>query len=269
MGPDVTNKLEAGKGIGGVGIILARMASKYVLPADETGLRTSTNIFFIFSNALVVMALVLWSLLLRTPFGRSKFAQYEEKRLAKLRESASSTVAGGSDVEVAIPSAPRSAASAPTRKGEKTRLIESKAGAVATPLSGVLAAILKPAGVVCSTFVVCLACFPGLTTSLVSRTMDLGDWFPVLLVFAYNTADMIGKSLPAYKMLFTVDTLIAPALLHLLFIPLFVVVASSGPVADAAGADAAPLLALITSDQFAFSSSPPWAFRRATSPVPQ
>ena len=66
------------------------------------------------------------------------------------------------------------------------------------------------------------------------------------------SSDHIGKSLPAYKMLFTVDTLIAPALLHLLFIPLFVVVASSGPVADAAGADAAPLLALITSDQFAF-----------------
>jgi len=37
------------------------------------------------------------------------------------------------------------------------------------------------------------ATFPGLTTSLVSTTWRLGDWFPVLLVLAFNSGDMLGK----------------------------------------------------------------------------
>ena len=43
-------------GIGGLGIVLARMATKWLLPPTEAGIKQSTNIFFIFSNSLIVLA---------------------------------------------------------------------------------------------------------------------------------------------------------------------------------------------------------------------
>jgi len=46
-------------------------------------------------------------------------------------------------------------------------------------------------------FVTCLACFPGLATSLTSPT--LGSWFPLLMVAAYNCGANLcpGRTLPA------------------------------------------------------------------------
>jgi equilibrative nucleoside transporter 1/2/3 len=283
LGPDVTNKLEAGKGIGGVGIILARIISKWVLPETKAGLRASTNAFFAFSNGLVIAAVSLWFILLRTPFAREKFAQYEEQRRGKLsgaenrggsgeagnggrgssgggRGGGGGSKAGGVELGWAAP--PR----------EKMRLIEAEqnaddyqsssssrrsenglAATASTPLLVVFRTIAKPAAVVCSTFVVCLACFPGLTTALRSRTLDLGDWFPVLLVCAYNTADLVGKSLPAYRMLFDQHSLVFPALAHLLFVPLFALVASTGVAVDSASstATASLLASVLASDEFA------------------
>jgi len=45
-----------------------------------------------------------------------------------------------------------------------------------------------------SVFLVCLATFPGLTTSLRSTTWQLGSWYPIVLVLAYNAADLLGKT---------------------------------------------------------------------------
>ena len=56
-----------------------------------------------------------------------------------------------------------------------------------------MSSLAIPAGTVTAGFLVCLSCFPGLTTSLQSRTLALGDWFPVLLVFAYNTCDLVRR----------------------------------------------------------------------------
>ena len=44
------------------------------------------------------------------------------------------------------------------------------------------------------TFAVCLACFPGLSTSFRSHTLGLGSWFPLLMVALYNSGDLIGKA---------------------------------------------------------------------------
>lgn len=89
----------------------------------------------------------------------------------------------------------------------------------------VLSKVAGPAWVVCSTFTVCLACFPGMTTSLVSP--ELGDWFPVLLVLAYNVADLLGKSLAGHLQLFSGTTIVLPAVIHMGFIPLFVALVRS------------------------------------------
>ena len=76
-----------------------------------------------------------------------------------------------------------------------------------------------------SVFLVCLATFPGLTTSLVSTTWHLGDWYPIILVAAYNTGDLFGKSLPGAYRLLNNTTLPIAAALHTLFVPLFLLLA--------------------------------------------
>ena len=76
-----------------------------------------------------------------------------------------------------------------------------------------------------SVFLVCLATFPGLTTSLVSTTWHLGDWYPIILVAAYNTGDLFGKSLPGLYRLLNNTTLPIAAALHTLFVPLFLLLA--------------------------------------------
>lgn len=111
-------------------------------------------------------------------------------------------------------------------------------------------------------FLVCLTCFPGLTTSITSTSWNLGrhapvaifphspcasfhqcssfafrrvsptvtqtlmlcsprSWYPLALVAAYNFADFIGKSLPSKLRLFGSSTLPYYVLLHLCFIPAF------------------------------------------------
>ena len=74
-------------------------------------------------------------------------------------------------------------------------------------------------------FLVCLATFPGLTTSLVSTTLGLADWYPLLLVAAYNTCDLLGKSLPGKLRLLTDASLPIAAACHTLFVPLFLLLA--------------------------------------------
>jgi len=43
------------------------------------------------------------------------------------------------------------------------------------------------------TFAICIALFPGLSTSLRSKTLSLGSYFPILVVAAYNVSDLLGK----------------------------------------------------------------------------
>ena len=69
-----------------------------------------------------------------------------------------------------------------------------------------------------TTFLVALSIFPGLTTSLVS-TMGLGGWYPLLLVGAYNSGDLVGKSAPTLFRLVNRATLPVCATLHCLFVP--------------------------------------------------
>jgi hypothetical protein len=113
-------------------------------------------------------------------------------------------------------------------KGEKSLLLAAQVsaeGGAPSSMGSVLAALIVPATVVTVAFMTTLSCFPGLTTSLDSRTLALGDWFPVLLVFFLNTFDLVGKSLPSVCLLFDKKTLPFAALAHVFFIPAFLVVA--------------------------------------------
>ena len=45
-------------------------------------------------------------------------------------------------------------------------------------------------------FTLCISCFPGIATSLKSTTLNLDSWFPIAMVGCYNTADLVGKTIP-------------------------------------------------------------------------
>ncbi|EOD26492.1 hypothetical protein EMIHUDRAFT_463352 [Emiliania huxleyi CCMP1516] len=87
-------------------------------------------------------------------------------------------------------------------------------------------------------FVTCLACFPGLATSLTSPT--LGSWFPLLMVAAYNCGDLFGKTLPARARLVSRRSLPAWVSAHLLFVPLFLLLLRA-PAGRGGASDALPL----------------------------
>ena len=83
---------------------------------------------------------------------------------------------------------------------------------------------------------------------------DLGDWFPLLLVATYNTGDLVGKWLPAPRLpligrylparvrLFGRGMLPVVVLLHLCFIPAFLLMVSKPPqLASLLKSDAVPL----------------------------
>ena len=86
----------------------------------------------------------------------------------------------------------------------------------------VVNSIFVPAVGVFSTFVICIACFPGVSTSLRSHTLNLKSWQPIWIVFFYNVCDLIGKALPAYYMPFDGDTVAIPVVLQAFSLPIMV-----------------------------------------------
>ena len=130
-----------------------------------------------------------------------------------------------------------------------------------------MAKIKVPAAGVFVTFTVCIACFPGVATSMTSKvrvcggakrraekarildidvrggeersdyaadsttvsnvknmrsSQELGDWYPVLAVLCYNTADLVGKSLPGFWQPFNGTTVIIPVLLNVFVLPIMI-----------------------------------------------
>jgi solute carrier family 29 (equilibrative nucleoside transporter), member 1/2/3 len=67
---------------------------------------------------------------------------------------------------------------------------------------------------------VTLSIFPGFVTEDV-HSEALGDWYPILLITAYNVFDLVGKALPALYLLQNADVAVAGSFARLLFYPLF------------------------------------------------
>eukprot|EP00966_Prymnesium_polylepis_P322964 7379186-Prymnesium_polylepis.1 len=103
--------------------------------------------------------------------------------------------------------------------------------------------VWREAACVFLVFLVCLTCFPGLTTSISSTSWGLGSWYPLLLVASYNAADLLGKSLPAKVRLFGPAALPCCVLVHGSFVPFFLLlVQARGPAPPAPRASSTALL---------------------------
>lgn len=90
-------------------------------------------------------------------------------------------------------------------------------------------AIWQPAASVCSVYTITLAIFPGFLAEDVS-SQQLGSWYPVLLITAFNIADVIGKTLPvqARFAMQNKNWMLNLCLARILFLPAFYVAASQG-----------------------------------------
>jgi equilibrative nucleoside transporter 1/2/3 len=67
---------------------------------------------------------------------------------------------------------------------------------------------------------VTLSIFPGFITEDV-HSEALKDWYPIMLISAYNVFDLVGKCLPAVCFLQNPNVAVAGSFVRLLFIPLF------------------------------------------------
>jgi equilibrative nucleoside transporter 1/2/3 len=69
-------------------------------------------------------------------------------------------------------------------------------------------------------YAVTLSIFPGYITEDV-HSETLKDWYPILLISAYNVFDLVGKALPAVYLLQNANIAVAGSFARLLFYPLF------------------------------------------------
>ena len=188
--PNNRQALEGGKGASGVILVLIRCYTKWKIERHD-----AVIYFFATSSTLTFAALVLYLCLQHMPSAQVKLHAHD---------------ADHADVK------------AHEEHLGLLPLDHHECEKIPITVTDVWTSVSKQAAVAFLTFSICLACFPGLTTSAKSTTYHLGDWMDVVLVAAYNIGDLVGKSLPASVELLTVKTLHRPLGFQLAFIPLFV-----------------------------------------------
>ena len=230
MGDGATTALMVGNGMVGVVSVVLRAASKLGLAP-----RLSMWCFCALASATLVASLVGYQLAI-VPALR----QIERRQASPVKPagSAGSTAAangkgggkGGGLDEALLPPEPSAA--------ETAAGTAAAAGACCTP-------VWLESLCVFGVFVVCLSCFPGLATSLVSTSWRLGSWFPLTLVAAFNAGDLVGKGLPAHPRLARLvsrATLPWCVLAHSGYVLLFLLLLRPEALPTPLRGDAAPLL---------------------------
>jgi len=219
LGDSSTEGLQAGNGLIGLVAVGLRVATKIGLPPTPA-MRT----FCLAGVAILLASLFAFVALMRDPAVKAKIDAHEHRRAARLAGGRANSVDGmGAPVDedyVAFEEGEGQWGSLDYSGGG----IGEGAASPQPPKVTVTSALARCAvETACAflVFLICLSTFPGLTTSLVSSTWRLGDWFPLALVAAYNTADLVGKSLPARLRLLDSASLPLVTLAHTLFLPAF------------------------------------------------
>ncbi|KDO23602.1 hypothetical protein SPRG_10797 [Saprolegnia parasitica CBS 223.65] len=216
FGPAFLQAIDAGKGTGAMVLVLARIATKWGLDADTTDL-TALSLFFGLAVAAIVAAFVLYAMLDQNVYAKTKLETY-----VRIQFNTPLALPLPSPVRSPIKSPsffPPATESTPMLKDVAVVDVDDEPNSPSDEPSilSVVRRAWRPVGMAFATFCVCLACFPGLTSSVASTS----SWFPVLMVGAYTVGDLIGKMLPLHCMLLSVETVHYPLLLQLSFVPLF------------------------------------------------
>nr|AAF26446.1 putative nucleoside transporter [Arabidopsis thaliana] len=176
----------AGTAGSGVLVSLLRILTKAVYPQDPDGLRKSANLYFAVGIVVMVICAVFYNVAHKLPV--IKFHE-ERKNEELIREKSE-------------------------EKGSLTGL------AWRTTLWDIVTKVKSHGFGIVLLYMVTLSIFPGYITEDVHSEL-LTDWYPILLIAAYNVFDLVGKCLTAVFMLEDEKIAVGGSIARLLFYPLF------------------------------------------------
>lgn len=162
-----------------------RIFTKSVYPQNAHGLRQSANLYFIVSIIVILICIILYNIAPRLPIIKYH-NELRNEAITRERE-----IKGALDGAL-----------------WRSNLVDIFSN---IKWFGFATAIL---------YVVTLAIFPGYITEDV-HSLVLKDWYPILLVTAYNVFDLVGKCLTALYLLDNPKAAIGFSFGRLLFLPLF------------------------------------------------
>ncbi|XP_023764675.1 equilibrative nucleotide transporter 8 [Lactuca sativa] len=172
----------AGNASAGVLVCMLRIITKASLPRSRKGLRTSTHIYFFTSTLIELLCFICFNLLHRIP----TIQHYMTKTTQT------------SHVDDHPPKT--------ELRRPETFLVLKKLRLLAVSMVTI--------------YVVTLSIFPGYLSENVNSTF-FGDWYPVLLITAFNIGDFLGKCLTALYVLKRSRWVIWGCIGRVVFFPLF------------------------------------------------
>ncbi|KAH7510747.1 hypothetical protein FEM48_ZijujUnG0055000 [Ziziphus jujuba var. spinosa] len=183
----IADGLVQGGVIGSAGVLVSvlRIITKAVYPQDAHGLRQSANLYFSVGIVVMVICVALYNVAPRLPV----IKYYRELKIRAVDEE----------------------------KQEKGPLT----GSVWRSTLWEIVGRIQWYGVgIILTYVVTLSIFPGYITEDVHSEI-FKDWYPVLLITAYNVFDLVGKCLTPLYLLENAKVAIGSTVVRLVFFPLF------------------------------------------------
>lgn len=172
--------------IAGVLLSFLRILTKASLPQNEHGLKTSAHLYFIVAILIVSVCMVFFNILDKLPV-----MQHYTHNKNLVSTAVSSKVHACTDELKMKPK-----------------------------LWAVVKQIKWPAFAVVIIYTVTLSIFPGFITEDVKSKL-LGDWYPLLLITAYNIFDLVGKCLTAAYVPSSITRVAWSCAARLLFYPLY------------------------------------------------
>lgn len=175
----------AGTAASGVLVSLLRILTKAVYPQDSHGLRSSANLYFIVSIAVMVVCIIFYNMAHKLPV----IKYYNELKTQAVNDEKE-------------------------EKGDLTRDLWR------STLWDIVGTIKWYGFGICIIYVVTLCIFPGYITEDVHSVL-LKDWYPIILITGYNVFDLVGKCLTSLYVIENPKVAIGASFARLLFLPLF------------------------------------------------
>jgi equilibrative nucleoside transporter 1/2/3 len=246
-----TQALATGNSLSGIAVSLLRLGTKATLPDSPDGLRRSANLYFCISAAACLGCVLLYSWVLpRLPGVRrrreaalaaallsygplpdalppSEYGEVAEEAGEAVPKIRHPDVMDGGQGQQAVLDAEQPAVNGSTVTHHRRQ--QQQAGEAA-PLLGeaqhssvaLLRRMWRLALANGLVFIVTLSIFPGVLAEDL-HSPQLGSWYPILLLTAYNCADAAGKAASGWRPLRLRDdqAILAAAAARALFIPAF------------------------------------------------
>ncbi|KAG6549084.1 hypothetical protein Mapa_009310 [Marchantia paleacea] len=199
----------AGTAACGVLVSALRIVTKAAFPATIDGLRMSANLYFIVSGCFLAFCIVAYNLAHNLPI----MIYHRNVKLAAMADESSALegpITSKSDLateEARVPHKPSSAVT--------FGLNNDTALFVLSQIRWLVTAMVVM-------YVITLSIFPGFLAEDV-HSLVLGDWYPILLIGAYNVFDLVGKTATAVYILDSNTSIVGGTFGRLIFFPLYYV----------------------------------------------